>query len=96
MAVFVFQQQDVAQKIKTGWGFVRISAFGPHNGFVDMGAIQVRHLPAFIYVGAVDREAGDGLTDNIAQRLAGKIASIPVGGRNLIQHMGEDVDLAGQ
>src|SRR5262249_48083406 len=99
LRVFAFtplQQQDIAQKIKTGRGLIRVAAFGAHDSFIDSCAVAIRDLSALVDVGAINREAGDGLADYVAQRFTGKIAGEAVGDRDFIQNMGQNVDFTGQ
>src|SRR5581483_10944331 len=55
-----------------------------------------RYIPPFIDVGAVDREAGDGFTDGVAQHAAGEVTGAAVVHGDAVQQVAEHVDFARQ
>src|SRR6476646_1702163 len=63
---------------------------------MDVSAIALSHLSAFVNIRAIYGEASDGFTNHVAQGLAGKIASVPISGRNGVKHMRQYVDFTGK
>ena len=90
------KQQYVTQKIKAGRSFVGVPTLRLHDGFMDVAAVAFGHLAAFVDVSPIHREAGNGLTNHVAQRFAGEVAGIAVGCGNGVKHVRQHIDLAGQ
>src|SRR5215472_3571616 len=53
----VLQEQNVAKKIKAGRGFICVAALGLGHRFMDVRAIALGHLSAFVNISPINREA---------------------------------------
>src|SRR5690348_10591633 len=63
------EQENVTQKVEDGGGHGLIAALGAGNRRVNVGAVTFDDIAAFVDVGAIHREAGDGFADRRSQRL---------------------------
>src|SRR4029077_18067302 len=64
--------------------------------FLDVDAIGVAHVSAFIDVSPVDREARNGLANDLAQNRESEIACATILIRDLVQTMRQHIHLACQ
>ena len=70
VAVIALQQQDAAQEIEDRRSHGFVAPFGASNRLLDVAAVAFADVAALVDVGAVDREAGDGFANGLAQDAA--------------------------
>ena len=90
------EEEGFAEELEDGGFHAGVAAAGGADGAVDDLAVIIAQVTAGFGISAIDGEASDDFADGGRKGGQGKVAIPAVLLREAVEHVGEDVDLAGE